>query len=283
MANFRKIGADGTVGASEVQDFWFRYDSRDRLVVDRGVLSGDAGAALAAAPGSVASQTIGLATGIQDKFSFKGVALAALGGAVGGGLGQSGLFGGAKSSAIQAGLRGAAESVINQGIASVTGLQSKFDFAGVAAAGIGGGAGNAVARGLASPKGLLGIRAGVGIFGSNLSSNTAGAIANAATRSAIQGTSFGDNVMRALPDVIGSTVGNLVAGEISLRAEARASGKSFVENAAELKGLNSGAAEYASFIEQNRETVRSLSYDVMKIQRSWARASSTWGRGWKGK
>ena len=51
-------------------------------------------------------------------------------------LGNSGLFGGVKSAAVQEGLRGAVGSAVNHGIATATGLQDKFSFAGVAAAGV---------------------------------------------------------------------------------------------------------------------------------------------------
>jgi hypothetical protein len=37
--------------------------------------------------------------------------------------------------------------------------------------------------------------------------SAASAIANAATRSLIEGSDFGDNVLAALPDVIGQTIG----------------------------------------------------------------------------
>ena len=40
------------------------------------------GGALAGAAGSVASQTVGVATGIQDRFSFMDVALSALAGII---------------------------------------------------------------------------------------------------------------------------------------------------------------------------------------------------------
>ncbi|MEZ5688505.1 MAG: hypothetical protein R3E21_06950 [Caenibius sp.] len=59
-------------------------------------------------------------------------------------------------------------------------------------------------------------------FGSSLASNTAGAIANAATRSAINGQSFGDNLMRAMPDVIANTIGNLVAEGVAGNGDAKA-------------------------------------------------------------
>lgn len=154
---------------------------------------------------------MGLATGLQDKFSWKGVGLAALGGAIGGGLGKGGLFkNGAfsnvgKSAALQAGLRGATASVLSQGIATTTGLQSKFNFAGVAAAGVGAAAGSA-----------LGSRLGGNpdSFGNRLATHTAPGIANAATRSAIEGSSFSRNLVAAIPDVIGQAVGGAIGREI---------------------------------------------------------------------
>jgi hypothetical protein len=99
-------------------------------------------------------------------------------------------------------LRGATASAITQGVGVVTGLQDKFDWAGVAAAGVGSMAGQMVG----------GQAAGLGKFGQRLFTNMASGVANAATRSLINGTDFGDNVMAALPDIIGQTVGGLVEG-----------------------------------------------------------------------
>ena len=48
---------------------------------------------------------------------------------------------------------------------------------------------------------------GPGAFFGSLTTNTAGAIANAATRSALTGTNFGDNIVAAIPDVVGQAVG----------------------------------------------------------------------------
>jgi YD repeat-containing protein len=181
------------------------------------------GGAAAGAAGSVISQGIGLATGIQDKFSFKGVALAAIAGGVTGGLNQlghladvgkiGGTFGKAAqfvngSSFLSGVARGALSSTLTQGISVATGLQHKFDWVGVAAAGIGNGAGSQVK---------------LGGIGGRLVSGMADAIANAATRSLITGTDFGDNIMAALPDVIGNTIGNLAASKIASIGGPRAS------------------------------------------------------------
>ncbi|MFN0024924.1 MAG: hypothetical protein ACKVS5_13610 [Parvularculaceae bacterium] len=45
-------------------------------------------------------------------------------------------------------------------------------------------------------------------------------IVNAATRSLVTETSFGDNILAALPDIIGGTVGGAIGGQIIQRREA---------------------------------------------------------------
>ncbi|WP_298303583.1 glycohydrolase toxin TNT-related protein [uncultured Erythrobacter sp.] len=180
------------------------------------------GAAINGAIGSVVSQAVGVATGIQDKFSFKGVALAAIGAGVGSALKGFDAFSklGKFTNFANDVARGALGSAITQGIGVATGLQSKFSFAGVAAAGIGSGAGGIAARHI---EGGAIYNADGGLvrqatFGHNLATNAARAIANAATRSAIEGSSFGDNLINAIPDVIGqalgTTIGSVAINEI---------------------------------------------------------------------
>jgi YD repeat-containing protein len=149
------------------------------------------GGAIAGAAGSIVSQGIGVATGIQDKFSWNAVALAAIGGGVGGGVG-------AQMSGAHVAARAVVGNVITQGIGVATGLQEKFSWAGVAAAGVGAWAG------AAAPAGPF-----------NVVRNGASLIADAATRSLIEGSDFGDNVLAALPNVIGQTIGNAIAGRLS--------------------------------------------------------------------
>ena len=87
-------------------------------------------------------------------------------------------------------VRGAAGSAITQGIGVATGLQSKLSWAGVAAAGVGGAVGYN--------------------FDNKFTSSAVSALANAATRSAIDGSSFGDNLVAAIPDVIGQAIGDAI-------------------------------------------------------------------------
>jgi hypothetical protein len=95
-------------------------------------------------------------------------------------------------------------------------LQKKFDWAGVAAAGIGGGVMNEVGDYMAAKGYTISVNGQTRLdtFGS-LVTGVAGDIANAATRSLIDGSDFGDNIMAALPDTIGQTIGNMIVGGIS--------------------------------------------------------------------
>ncbi|WP_135212625.1 HNH endonuclease [Vitreimonas flagellata] len=144
-----------------------------------------AGGAIAGAAGSVVSQGVGVVTGIQEKFSWNAVALAA----VGGGVGASGGWG-----IGSAALRQAAGSVVTQGIGVATGLQDSFSWAGVAAAGL-----STFIPGNIGPIGTVAART----------------IVNGATRTLFEGGDFGDNVLAALPDVVGQTIGEAIAGEIA--------------------------------------------------------------------
>jgi YD repeat-containing protein len=193
-------------------------------VVTYGALSGAMGPVLAGAisgaAGSIASQAVGVATGIQESFSWKGVAMGAIGGAVGGALKGVELFKnlGKITSFANDVARGAMGSAATQGIGVVLGLQKKFDWAGVAAAGLTAGVAGVVSRNLPGAAGTAYVRADDAImlrtaasFGNQLLSGMAGGLATAASRSIIEGTSFGDNLLAVLPDVVGSTLGNMLA------------------------------------------------------------------------
>jgi len=113
-----------------------------------GALSGLAPAiagAIGGVAGSVASQAVAIADGDQKGFNWKGVAIGAIAGAVGGELGASG-FGKAVGGELQltgdalkygaSAINAAAGSVLTQGIGVVTGLQQQFSWSSVAAAAI---------------------------------------------------------------------------------------------------------------------------------------------------
>ena len=192
-----------------------------------------AGAAAGAA-GSAASQAVGVATGIQDEFSWRGVAMGALGGAIGSALAPAFSSG---NTFLRGALRGAAGSAITQGIGVATGLQDKFDWAGVAAAAVGGGVGEwANTRYPKSNK-----------YARQALSSSASAIAGAAARSIRDGSNFGDNLFNELPNVIGQTIGNALADYVSARlsppvANARAAKTTDTGAAQAGPGLGNGAA-----------------------------------------
>lgn len=181
-----------------------------------------ASGAVAGASGALAGQVFGVATGIQEKIDWKGIGIAALSGGIAGGLaaGKAGaLFdkiGKATHSSVGAAARGAVGNVLTQGVAKATGLQHKFDWTGVAVAAVVAGTDSLVGPRL-PVAGPLSTQASVNDF----ISAGVGGLAGAATRSLIEGSSFGDNFMSVLPDVIGQTIGNAV-GRTVATAQAKA-------------------------------------------------------------
>ncbi|MDO7836615.1 LysM domain-containing protein [Sphingobium sp. HBC34] len=182
---------------------------------------------IAGALGSAASQAVGLATGLQSKFDLKGFALSALAGGITAGIGPKGnmlglntgtdgLFGGGWLASAG---RGIVSSIATQGIGVATGLQGKFNWAGVATAGIGAGIGSVIGRSFADAASRWASR------GQQFVSGMAGGIAAAAGESLIAGNSFGDTLMSSLPSIIGNTVGNLAADAVAGNGDPKRSGK----------------------------------------------------------
>jgi len=154
-----------------------------------------AGGAVAGAVGSIVSQGVGLAIGAQDKFSWSGVAMSALAGGLGAGLNKF-----IPGTTFVAGVeRGAVGNVITQGVGLATGLQSKFDWTGVAVSAVQGGVGAKVAS------------LGLSTRGTDIVTGAANLVAGAATRSLLTGTDFGDNILADLPSAIGNTIGSVLA------------------------------------------------------------------------
>ncbi len=205
---------------------------------------GAVGVAVAgAAAGSIVSQGINIAVGAQDGFSWKGVALAGLSAGIGQGIGpggvfgEGGLFGGTvdgklvsgvlgkvQSGVLRAGLNGMVSSAVSQGVAVATTLQHKFSWAGVAAAGAAAAVGYEVGKGMAQKYDVNGDPIGKatswntpGGAGFTLATSGASLIASATTRSVIEGSDFGDNILAGLPDVIGQTIGGIIADGVSGR------------------------------------------------------------------
>lgn len=108
-----------------------------------------AAAAIGGAVGSIASQVVGIATGVQSKFSWGQVALSAIGSGVTAGVGGSGLAAsvGIESQVGAAMFNAAVGSTITQGVGVAMGLQDKFNWRAVAAASVSAGVGAAIGGG----------------------------------------------------------------------------------------------------------------------------------------
>ena len=107
--------------------------------------------AVAAAAGSIASQLVGMAMGVQYSFSWSQVGVSALTGGIGAGVGSAaqGTWLSGRSwdtLAVKATLSNAA----SQGVAVATGLQDQFSWSGVAASALGASVGSWVNSGLTS-------------------------------------------------------------------------------------------------------------------------------------
>ncbi|MDQ0016118.1 YD repeat-containing protein [Variovorax boronicumulans] len=177
---------------------------------------GSIGAAvIGGAVGSIVSQGVGIAIGAQDSFSWKGVALGALGAGVTAGVGS---YLGPVGSSVQgfdrvlayAG-RAALSSAVTQGISVVTGLQSSFSWKGVAASAVGAGVGTAVADAVSpafgdSPLGQFATRAVSGF-------------AAGATVAAMRGGRV--NIAQVATDAFGNALGDSLADAMGQSSNSR--------------------------------------------------------------
>ena len=204
-----------------------------QMLASGGILTVVAAGAIIGAAASVVSQGVGLAIGAIDKFSWNAVAMGAISGAVGAGLNSVMPTQIAGSSTLADVARGAAGSVITQGVGVATGLQSKFDWTGVAVAGVISGVSGAAGRGL-NDTGVSWLA--TDSFANDAFSGLAGGAAGAATRSLVDGSNFGDNLVRAIPDIIGSTVGNKIGNSLASESIRRAAARSIVDDLANMTG-----------------------------------------------
>ncbi|PTT84671.1 hypothetical protein DBR42_14860 [Pelomonas sp. HMWF004] len=109
-------------------------------------------AAIGGAVGSIASQGVAIAAGMQDSFSWKQVGLGAVGAGVTAGMGAAGLIGKtlAGSEYLATAARAGMSNALTQGVAVMTGLQDKFSWRSVAASAIAAPAAQAVSGALNS-------------------------------------------------------------------------------------------------------------------------------------
>ncbi|WP_415842371.1 hypothetical protein, partial [Paracidovorax anthurii] len=167
---------------------------------------GSAGAAaVAGAVGSIASQVVGNAIGAQNGFSWKGVALSALGSGVTSALGSSGLLPQVENVFGKAALRQAVSSTISQGVGTVTGLQSSFDWKSVAAGAVGAGVGDSVGQALQNANAF----SGLSDFGTALARGTVSGFAGGLVTAVMRGGRV--SVQQVATDAFGNALGEKLA------------------------------------------------------------------------
>jgi YD repeat-containing protein len=173
--------------------------------------SGIGGAAL----GSIVSQGVGIALGVQREFSWAAVGLSALSAGVSGALSGYAAFSGAASSMANTVARTALANTLTQGIGVMTGLQSSFSWQGVAASALGSGVGWMAGDTLGMQTQQFG-KAG---FGERLLKTTLSGLAAATTTALARGGRVA--VQQVAVDVFGNALGN---GLVELGWSATASG-----------------------------------------------------------
>ncbi len=201
------------------------------VAVAAGVIGGIAG--------SVVSQGVGIAIGVQTEFSWKGVALAAIGGAVSGGLAGSGAFAGAGLGSVIT--RAAVGNALTQGIAVVTGLQDKFSWKGVAAAAVGAGVSFGVSEALSAANNGAGAFSSLGEVGGKLArASLTGFAAGLATAAARGGRV---SITQVATDAFGQALGeSFKDGLVSAGQQEMALRDAHSENQRQANRFASGAA-----------------------------------------
>lgn len=120
-----------------------------------------AAGAIGAAVGSIVSQGLGMAMGMQDKFSWQQVGVAAIAGGVTAGLGSQEFTSGSFSDVFSSGIAGDVEkaavgNMVTQGLSVATGMQEKFSWTQVAAAVAGSAASQALGGAISDIGGSIG-------------------------------------------------------------------------------------------------------------------------------
>lgn len=169
-----------------------------------GAFSNFAAGAVAGAAGSIASQAVGIATGVQDGFSWTSVAAAALTGGILKGTPIGNITQGGTSFA-QMALQGAVNSSVSQGVNIALGLQKSFSWREVAI--------SAVSTGVAGE-----VSQRTEKFGEFISGLATGA-ASVLVRGAIGGKVDTQSV---LADAFGTAIGNSIVGAMVTRQEINA-------------------------------------------------------------
>ncbi|WP_217633576.1 LysM peptidoglycan-binding domain-containing protein [Lysobacter sp. yr284] len=175
-------------------------------------------AALGGAVGSIASQAVLIAGGMQDGFNWKQVGLGAAGAAITAGIGNLDVISKISNGLGKAVVTAGANNVANQALNILTGEQNGFDWKGLAisavAAGVSYGVGEGIGRGQYGGKDAWKDALATGAFRQDVglsairgfAQNMAGGIVSAAARGNLNSTTLSELGANA----IGSTIGNAI-------------------------------------------------------------------------
>ncbi|PHV05358.1 hypothetical protein CSQ96_20900 [Janthinobacterium sp. BJB412] len=166
--------------------------------------------AIAGAVGSVASQVVGMALGVQDGFNWKGVALGAMGGAIAGGIGASGIMSG--EGGIASAGRAALTSIASQGVGIVTGLQPSFSWSSVAFSAVSAGIGAELKDVTTQFAGNFGDPNIAGSFAQAAQRFTSGFVSTALTSKLLGGKM---SYVKIATDAFGNALGSSLADKLS--------------------------------------------------------------------
>jgi YD repeat-containing protein len=167
------------------------------------------GALAVALISNLSGQAVGMATGAQEKFSWKSVALSALSAGVGAGLAGSGIAAGVSnatgSTFLGAAAQAAVGNVVGQGIGVAMGLQDKFSWRSVAASAVGAGVGQAVGQAVGGAVG----QADWSPFAKELVTRSAAGFAGGLTTAVMRGGKI--SVQQVAVDAFGNALGSSLA------------------------------------------------------------------------
>ncbi|WP_394539614.1 hypothetical protein PRJ39_02970 [Lysobacter enzymogenes] len=262
------VAAAGAAAASTSSAFAFGTAMAAGLNASAGFM------ALGAAVGSIASQAVLIAGGVQDKFSWKQVGVAAVGGAITGGVGRLDFIANAGASLGgvlgskglgQAIVNGTASNIANQVVNIAAGEQSRFDWKGVAIAAVSSaaayGVGEAVGRAQYGGRDGWARAVETGAAGRDWGNAALRNFARSGTADAISMAAKGNLSTAALVqsglNALGSTIGSAIADSAAVMAlnrpvaglkPAQAGIYEIYKNAgiSEEKALSAARAQYVS-------------------------------------
>ncbi|WP_211473823.1 LysM peptidoglycan-binding domain-containing protein [Collimonas humicola] len=185
------------------------------------------GGAVGGAAGAAASQAVLIAGGQQNGFNWTGIAMGAIGGAVAGGVMEYGPAMQGSSAFTQGAVRGAITSVVSQGVEVATGLQSHFDWRGVAAtaiaSGVSAGVSDSIGRSQYGDDEWAKINQGSQAarsarfsddLGQTLARGIGAGLAGGVASALVRGGSLQNKLPGILQDAVTSTIGNAIADQV---------------------------------------------------------------------